>query len=87
MLADGAHDVNVIDAEDVAGGPDGAVRVELTITSSAHRGAVVVVHGRLEGVTAVDLLGAPGTLVVDGAALHLHLEGAGGASMTATGEG
>ncbi|MEX2658862.1 MAG: hypothetical protein WD232_04125 [Acidimicrobiales bacterium] len=74
MLADGTYDAVVIDAEDVEGGDQGAVRVELTITSGEHKGEVVAVRGHVGRGSALDLLGMPATLVVAEMVPHLELD-------------
>ena len=61
MLPDGTYDVLVVDA---AADDDGAVRVELAITSGEHKGEVVNLRGRFPGRDELDLLAAPATLVV-----------------------
>jgi hypothetical protein len=63
-LDDGSYDALVVDAEVT---DDGWCRVELTILDGAHKGEVVAV--RTDGVDddrALDLLGIPATLVVEG---------------------
>jgi hypothetical protein len=61
VLDDGSYEALIVDAhaED-----DGTVRIELTITTGAHKGEVVQVRGRFPGRDELDLLAAPATLVV-----------------------
>ena len=64
MLADGAYDVIVVDADE--DGP--AVRLDVTILAGPHKGEVVSVLARGLAVEPLDCLGMPGTLTVaDGA--------------------
>lgn len=63
-IADGTYDVFVVDAEST---DDGAVRIELAITTGPSKGEVVSL--RVNGIDrdALAMLGTPGTLtVVDG---------------------
>jgi hypothetical protein len=65
MLPDGAYDVFVVDAE--AGGPAGALRLDLTILAGEHKGDVVSMQAAGLAIDELDALGMPGTLtVVDG---------------------
>ncbi len=63
MLEDGTYDVFVVDSERV--GPGDALGLELTVLAGAHKGEMVAM--RVEGLSLdeVDVLGLPGTLVVD----------------------
>ena len=74
MLEDGTYDAFVIDAEDLADAGPGAVRVELTITSGPAKGDVVTVRGQIATGDALELLGIPVTLVVEGGTPRLHLD-------------
>jgi hypothetical protein len=68
-LEDGSYDAFIIDAEQ----RDNAFALALTITTGAHRGEVVnVVTSTYATRDALDLLGLPCTLVVDGNALHIR---------------
>ena len=76
VLEDGTYDVVVVDAAlaDDAG-PAAGVRVELTVLAGAHKGEVVVVSATGLRRDPLDLLATPGTLVVEGGAPRLVLEG------------
>ena len=62
-LEDGTYDVMVVDARNDA---DGAMTIDLAVSSGPHRGDVVTVHAVQSRHTWMDLLGAPGTLIVTG---------------------
>lgn len=74
VLADGTYDAFVIDAEEIGPGDQGAVRVELTITSGEHKGDVVAVRGHFGRGSAIDLLGMPAILVVAEGVPRLELD-------------
>jgi hypothetical protein len=61
VLEDGSYDALVVDAST----DGGAIALDLTILSGAHKGEVVAV--RAEGMVAdeLELLGMPGTLFVE----------------------
>jgi len=61
MLEDGVYDALVVDAT-VAG--DG-MTLDLTILGGAHKGEVVSIRSHGMDIDDVDLLGMPGTLVVE----------------------
>ena len=63
MLPDGIYDVFVIDVEEV---DDGTTRIELTVTSGAHKTAIVAVRAARAYDDALTIIGLPGTLRVDG---------------------
>lgn len=68
MLEDGTYDGIIVDAGDADDGEGGAMRVEIAISTGPHKGEVVAVRGSFPGLSEVDLLAAPATLVVaDGA--------------------
>ena len=70
MLADGAYDVIVVDADD-----EGAsVRLDVTILAGPHKGEVVSVRAQGLRVDPLDCLGVPGTLTVADGAPTVHLE-------------
>lgn len=76
MLDDGTYDVVVVDAELVdATDPTGGVRVELTILAGEHKGEVLALTAAGLRRDPLDLLAAPGTLVVEAGAPSLRLEG------------
>ena len=61
MLEDGLYDALVVDAT-----ADGeALALDLTILGGAHKGDVVSVRATGLGVDDVEILGMPGTLVVE----------------------
>jgi hypothetical protein len=62
-LSDGSYDALVVDATDE---PDGSCRVDLTILDGAHKGEVVSLRAGGMAGRALDLLGIPATLVVEG---------------------
>ena len=70
-LEDGTYDVMVVDARDADGG---AITVDLAVSSGPHRGDVVTVHAARSQDTWMDLLGAPGTLVVTGGEPTFHID-------------
>lgn len=61
VLPDGTYDALVVDARDEG---DGTFHMDVTITMGEHKGDVVQVRGPMPGKDEVDLLAAPGTLVV-----------------------
>lgn len=65
MLNDGTYDVFVVDAED-ASEPRDALRLELTVMQGPRKGDVVVVIAQHLPMNAVQILGLPATLVVEG---------------------
>jgi hypothetical protein len=60
-LADGTHDVVVVDASE---DDDGIVHLELAVTSGARKGDVVRVAAHALARAPLDLLGLPATLHV-----------------------
>jgi hypothetical protein len=70
VLADGAYDVIVVDADDEGG----VIRLDVTILAGPHKGEVVSV--RAEGLAEDPLhcLGVPGTLTVADGAPAVRLE-------------
>ena len=61
VLEDGAYDALVVDAT-----ADGdAIALDLTILAGAHKGEIVSVRATGMDTDEVDLLGMPGTLVVE----------------------
>ena len=76
MLDDGTYDVVVVDA-DLADptDPTAGVRVELTILAGEHKGEVLALTASGLRRDPLDLLAAPGTLVVEGGSPRLALEG------------
>lgn len=63
-LDDGVYDAIVIDAREDDGN---VLRVDLALTSGAHKGDVITVAGDAFARDAIELLGLPATLrVVDG---------------------
>lgn len=72
MLPDGSYDVLVVDAEPLG---DQRAAFDLTILSGAFKGDVVSVRAPVpEGADDIDLLGIPGTLVVDHGEPHVTFE-------------
>ena len=68
-LGDGTYDVFVVDATDTSlddGTP--AVHLELTVLAGEHKGEVVALTATGLGRSELDLLGSPGTLVVQAGA-------------------
>ena len=70
MLDDGAYDVVVVDAN----AEGDAIALDLAILAGDHKGEIVTVRAAGLGRDALDLLGIPGTLRVDGGAPHVELE-------------
>jgi hypothetical protein len=61
MLEDGSYDVVVVDAS-----ADGEVMaLDLTVLGGVHKGEVVAVRADGLGLDEIDMLGMPGTLVVE----------------------
>jgi hypothetical protein len=72
VLADGSYDVLVLDAEPA---DDGSVlELDLTVLAGPHKGDVVVVRATGIDRDAIDLLGVPGTLTVQGGEPSVQLE-------------
>jgi hypothetical protein len=70
VLADGAYDVIVVDAD-----ADGAaVRLDVTILGGPHKGEVVSVLAHGLATDPLDCLGVPGTLTVADGAPTVQLE-------------
>ena len=61
MLEDGLYDALVVDAN----GDGETMALDLTILGGAHKGEVVSVRATGLDVDDIDLLGMPGTLVVE----------------------
>jgi hypothetical protein len=61
VLEDGVYDALVVDA--TAAGE--AMNLDLTIVAGAHKGEVVAVRATGLAIDELDLLGMPGTLVVE----------------------
>lgn len=70
MLADGAYDAIVVDAEHV----DDGIRLELTITAGPNRGDVVAVRTASVTMDPVDVLGIPARIVVTNNTPHVEFE-------------
>jgi len=68
-LNDGTYDAFIVWAEQ----RDDGVALELTITTGEHRGDVInIVTSTFATRDALDLVGLPCTLIVDGDALHIR---------------
>lgn len=65
MLEDGTYDIIIVDATPSDDEP-GDLRLEVTVLGGAHKGQVVSVRATGLGLSDVDALGMPGTLVVSG---------------------
>lgn len=74
MLEDGTYEALVVDASTIEDDPDGAVHVELAISSGPHKGEVVPLRGRFPGHSELDLLAAPATLTVTGGRPSVRLD-------------
>lgn len=70
-LPDGTYDAIVVDADD---GPDGGVRLELTVLAGQHKGRLLGMSGPAGDHDAVDLLGVPATITVEGGTPRVRLE-------------
>lgn len=76
MLEDGTYDVVVVDADHADPTDEAAgVRVELTVLAGPHKGEMVTLVAAGLRRDPLDLLAAPGTLVVEGGTPRLALEG------------
>lgn len=75
-LADGTYDVIVVDADEVAAGPDEppAVSLDLTILAGEAKGEIVSVRAVGLSGEPLLLLGVPGTLTVTGGVPTVQLE-------------
>ena len=62
MLPDGTYDVFIVDATTLS---DGVVALSLTVLSGPSKGEVVDVRAAGLGRDEIELLGMPGTLVVE----------------------
>ena len=71
MLADGRYEVLIVDAH---ADDDGIVHVEVTVTTGPAKGEVVAIKGRFPGRDELDLLAAPGALVVSEGQPNLTLD-------------
>ena len=60
-LNDGKYEVIVVDAQQRA---DGAIAIELAVSSGPHRGEVITIISAGMNASWIDLLAAPGTLIV-----------------------
>ena len=68
-LADGSYDAFIVWADQ----HDNGVALELTITTGAHRGDVInIVTSTFAARDALDLVGLPCTLVIDGNAIRIE---------------
>lgn len=72
VLEDGTYDVVVVDAED--GEAAGSVRLDLAVLAGPHKGELVTVTATGFGRDPLDVLAAPGTLVVADGAPSIDLE-------------
>ena len=72
MIDDATYDVVVVDAEHDA--VDGALCVELVVTTGPHKGELVRVRSTSGEGDPVALLGLPGTLVVEGGQPRLDID-------------
>ena len=78
LLPDGTYDAFVVDATEHDPGTDPTSRVvhlDLAITAGEHKGEVLALTAAGLRRDPLDLLAAPGTLVVEGGAPRLQLEG------------
>ncbi|CAN5744795.1 hypothetical protein BH20ACT2_BH20ACT2_23560 [soil metagenome] len=74
MLADGTYDAIVVDVTERDGDP-GALHLELTVLSGAHKGEVVTVRATGVARDPLDLLAVPATLTVADGTPAVTLEG------------
>lgn len=76
LLADGTYDVIVVDADEVASGPDepSAVSLDLTILAGEAKGEIVSVRAVGLPGDPLLLLGVPGTLTVADGVPSVQLE-------------
>ncbi len=70
VLPDSTYDAIVVDAEE----DDRGVRMELTITTGAHKGEVVAVRADQGTFDPVDVLGIPARLVVTDGTPRVELQ-------------
>lgn len=68
-IEDGVYDVLVVDCQEV----DGGVRLELAFTTGPGKGSVVPIRGSMPIDRALDLLGLPAQLVVEGGVPRVRL--------------
>ena len=79
MIADGTYDVFIVDAAPLTGEPDPTTaatgwRLELTILAGDHKGEIVTLNATELTGSEFDLIGMPGTLVVDDGAPSFTVE-------------
>ena len=71
VLPDGSYDVFIVDATSVG---DDAVALSLTVLSGPSKGEVVDIQAAGLGRDELDLLGLPGTLVVENGAPRVTVD-------------
>ncbi len=72
-LPDGSYDAFIVDAEEAG---DDVLRLAVTILGGEFKGDVVDITATGLGVDAIDAMGMPGTLTVDGGTPSLRIDGA-----------
>ena len=65
VLEDGTYDALVVDATADPAAADGVLTLDLTILSGAHKGEIVSLRANGLHRDELDLLGLPGTIVVE----------------------
>lgn len=73
-IPDGSYDVFVVDADEAPDVAADATRVSLTVLSGPQKGNVLELTARGLGWSSIDLIGMPGTLVVESGAPRLSIE-------------
>ena len=75
VLADGSYDVFVVDATSVDAEAADVMHLSLTVLSGPSKGDVIDVRAAGLGRDELDLLGMPGTLVVENGAPRVSIDG------------
>ena len=70
-MPDGRYDVFIVDAETI---DETTMRVELAMVTGADKGDVLAIRGPHLADDPLQLLGIPGTLVVEGGVPRLHVD-------------
>ena len=75
VLEDGTYDALVVDASADPAAPGDVIELDLTILSGAHKGEVVSLRAAGLQRGELDLLGLPGTIVVENGVPTFTVEG------------
>ncbi len=75
MLEDGTYDALVVDAAADPAAGDDVIALDVTILSGTHKGEIVSLRASGLHRDELDLLGLPGTIVVENGVPTLTIEG------------